>query len=49
MRLLLPLLVLLAVMPLQADEWWMWSTVEFYRQPPWTGLLCMGSFSGLEA
>jgi hypothetical protein len=28
---------------LRADEWWAWSMLEFYRQPPWTAGLFMGN------
>lgn len=45
LRLLLTLLGLLAVLPVRADEWWAWSTVDFYRRPPWKACLFMGNFA----
>jgi hypothetical protein len=45
MRLLLSLLGILAALPAYADEWWAWTNVEYYRQPPWTGSVFMGNFA----
>ncbi|MCB1279144.1 DUF2490 domain-containing protein [Prosthecobacter sp.] len=46
MRILL--LILLSVLPLQADEWWAWNMVEFYHEPPWTAGLFMGNRADTE-
>ncbi|MCF7789713.1 MAG: DUF2490 domain-containing protein [Prosthecobacter sp.] len=43
--LLLTLLCILTSLPAQADEWWAWSTVDFYRKPPWKASLYMGNFA----
>ncbi len=45
MRLLLLFLGLLSTLPTQADEWWAWSNVDYYRKPPWTGSVFMGNFA----
>ncbi len=45
MRLLLPLLFILSVLPAHADEWWAWTMLDFYRKPPWTAGLFMGNFA----
>ncbi|OYW71642.1 MAG: hypothetical protein B7Z37_27180 [Verrucomicrobia bacterium 12-59-8] len=45
MRLRLILLFILAALPAHADEWWAWSTVDFYRKPPWKACLYMGNFA----
>lgn len=44
MRLLL-FLCLLSTLTAQADEWWAWSNVDYYRKPPWTGSVFMGNFA----
>lgn len=48
MRPLLLCLLLLSALPLQADEWWAWSMLEFYRKPPWTAGLFMGNRADTE-
>lgn len=48
MRLLVLLVVLLPALPLHADEWWAWSMLEFYRQPPWTAGLFLGNRADTE-
>ncbi len=45
MRLLLTLLSLFLPLVAQADEWWAWSNVDYYRKPPWTGSVFMGNFA----
>jgi Protein of unknown function (DUF2490) len=45
MRLLLTLLCLLCTLPAQADEWWAWTNIDYYRKPPWTASLFMGNFA----
>lgn len=37
MRRLLLLLLFFPLTTLQADEWWAWSMLSFWRQPPWEG------------
>jgi hypothetical protein len=44
MRLLL-FLCLLSTLTAQADEWWAWANVDYYRKPPWTGSVFMGNFA----
>jgi hypothetical protein len=43
MRPLLLLLLIASALPLQADEWWAWSMLEFYRKPPWTAGVFLGN------
>lgn len=43
--LLLLHLCLLGTLAAHADEWWMWSNVDYYRKPPWTGSVFMGNFA----
>jgi len=43
--------LLLCVAPLcslRADEWWAWSMLDFYRQPPWTVGLFMGNRADVD-
>jgi hypothetical protein len=37
------LLILVIAPPASADEWWAWSMLEFYRQPPWSAGLFLGN------
>lgn len=43
MRVLHLLFLLLPALPLRADEWWAWSMLEFYREPPWTAGVFLGN------
>ncbi len=48
MRTLLLLLLSVTAQTLRADEWWAWSMLEFYRQPPWTAGVFLGNRADTE-
>ena len=50
MRPLALALVLLFSAPalLRADEWWAWSMLELWRQPPWTAGIFLGNRADAE-
>lgn len=43
MRLIFLILFLLPGTELQADEWWAWTSLEFWRQPPWVASVFLGN------